>query len=376
MTKRFYASFLALALLGSMLSAAAFGQTKKAVTAQASQNSANDPLTSLPKSDGVVSIDMQRLLNEFLPGVLAGDQARLADINTKIDRIKTRTGLDVRAFERVAVGLRFVNTSPNSLKVESVTLARGRFDAPAMLAAGLAATKDKYKHTEQKYGGKTIYVFNGDELFAKDDVPQVAVSEEDKKAGGKPAQVADDLLQKLLNFRAGEVGIVALDANTLAIGQPAHVRAAIDASAKRGERVQPALTQLATRNPDAVLGFGANMPANLSRYLELDNDDITKNLDSIRQLYGSIGATAGGYGMQAYARTDTTAQAQGVYNTLVGFKELGGFFASNLTGDKGKLAQTALENLKITKEANEVQIRLELAQADVAMLVRVFDKRN
>ncbi|HEY0547622.1 MAG TPA: hypothetical protein VGC91_19735 [Pyrinomonadaceae bacterium] len=377
--KRFSASLIALLILTcGMLPAASFAQAKKTTTAAAASKTTkatNDPLAVLPESDGVVTIDAQRLLNDMLPQVLADNPTKLAEINARIDQAKTRTGIDVRAFERVAVGMRFVNTTPDKLAVESVALARGSFNSQAMINAGLLATKDKYKYTEQKYGGKTLYVFNADELFGKAQLPQATIDAETRKAGGKAAQVADDLLQKIMNFK-GEVAVAALDANTLAIGQPARVRAAIDAGAGRG-RVAAALTQLATRTPDAVIGFGANAPSNVSKYFGLDpTDDISKTIDTIRQVYGSVTSTGGGFEMQAFARTDTQAQAQEVYNTLAGFKDLGGFFVSNLSGDKGKLAKSALENLKITKAANEVQLSLALAQADVAMLVRVFDKRN
>lgn len=372
MKKNFYASLLALAtLLGSMLPAVSFAQTKKNTEAKAAPAAAaNDPLTALPQADGVVSIDTQRLLNEFLPRVLASDQTRLAQVNARIDQIKTRTGMDIRSFERVAIGMRFLNPTPDTIKVESVALARGSFNAPVMLAAGLVTTKGKYKYREEKHGGKTIYIFNGEDLYGKEDLPQAQIDEEAKKSS-KAAKVADDILQRALNFKAGEVGIVALDAKTLAIGQPTMVRAAIDAGAKRAQ-TNAALIQLATRNPNAVLGFGLNVPANISKYIQLDMDEIAQNLNSVRQLYGSLGETAGTFGLQTNARTETAAQAQEVHNMLVGVRDLGGFFVSSLSGEKGKLAQTALDNLKITKEGNEVQIKLELAQADVAMLMRIF----
>ena len=350
--------------------------------AQTNKNSASktapkltDPLMSLPESDGVVSIDVKRLLNEMLPRVLVDDPTRLADVNARIDQLKTRTGIDVRAFDQIAIGMRFVDgEKPNSIKVDSVALARGRFNAQAMLAAGLLAEGSKYKYTQQKYGGKTIYIFNSDDLFGKDQLPHVTVGEEAKKTGGKAAEIADVLLKKIMNIK-GEVAIVAVDANTLAIGQLTSVRAAIDSIANR-KGANIALTALATRVPNSVVGYGVNVPANASRYFGFDNDQIAANIDAIKVAYGSVTSNAAGFEMQNFMRTATAPQAQKVFEMFVGFKDLGGFFASSLSGDKGKLAQNALENLKITKENNEVQIRLGLAQADVAMLIRVLDKRN
>ncbi len=356
-----------------MLTISGFAQAKPGNSpAPASQS--KDPLMALPESDGVISVDVRRLLNEILPRVLADDQPKLAQVNARIDEIKTRTGIDVRTFENLAVGLRFVTAPPNSIKVEAVALARGQFNAAAVLSAGLLGAGSKYKYQQQKYGGKTIYVFNSDELFGNVELPAVAIDEETKKAGGKAAEVADTLLQKLLNFK-GEIAIVALDSNTLAIGQPARVRSAIDAITSR-VKVNAELIQLATQNPKAVVGFGANVPANASRFIGLDNDQITENLDSIRQVYGSVASTSSGFEMQSFCRTGTVDQAEKVYNMLVGFKDFGALLASNLSGDKRKLADSALENLQISKQGKDVQIRLALASADVAVLVRVFDKKN
>lgn len=361
-------------LISGMVSLTGIAQTNKTPASRTSQKS-NDPLMSLPVSDGVISVDVQRLLNEMLPRVLADDPARLAQVNAHIDQVKTRTGIDIRAFDRIAIGMRFVDAgTPDSLKVEFVALARGSFNAPAMLAAGLLATNSKYKYQEQKYGGKNIYIFNSDELFGKDQLPQATIGEEARKTGGKAAEIADDLLHKIMNIK-GEVAIVAVASNTLAIGQPNSVRAAIDASAGRG-LVNVELTGLATKDPNAVVSFGVNVPSKSSRFFGFDNDQIAANLDAIRQVYGSVGSTTAGFEMRNFVRTATSSQAQEVYNTLMGLKDLGGMVASNLSGDKGKLAQNALENLKITKEENEVQIRLELAQSDVATLIRVFDKRK
>lgn len=375
MKKRFFGSFVIIALLTcSALTLVGIAQTKKGSGSKTLQTS-NDPLMSLPPSDGVITVDVVRLLNEMLPRVLADDAAKLARVNANIDKIKARTGIDVRAFDRIAIGISFVNgATPDSVKVDSVALARGRFNAQALLSESLLAQGSRFKHTQQNYGGKTIYIFNSDDLFGKDVDIEAAIGEETRIAVGQAAGMTDKLLQRILNFK-GEVAISAIDANTLAIGQPARVRAAIDGNG-RGGHVDVALAGLATRSASAVVGFGVTVPSNASRFFGFDNDQIATNINSIRQLYGYAGLTDTGFEMQNFLRTSTAAQAQDVFKMLDGFKELGGFVTSSMSGDKGKLAQNALDNLKIVKEGNEVIIKLELAQADVAMLVRVFDKRN
>ena len=47
---------------------------------------ATDIFAFVPKSDGIVVVDVKRLLNETLPNVFAGDSAKLAQINSEIDK--------------------------------------------------------------------------------------------------------------------------------------------------------------------------------------------------------------------------------------------------------------------------------------------------
>jgi hypothetical protein len=54
---------------------------------------------------------------------------------------------------------------------------------------------------------------------------------------------------------------------------------------------------------------------------------------------------------------------------LEGLKQFGSFFVGRLTGPKGVLAKSALTNLKITTQANELQIRTAVAQADIGPLM-------
>jgi hypothetical protein len=64
-------------------------------------------LSYLPVSDGIALIDVRRLMNETMPRILAGDPAKLAQANADIDKFKTRTGIDPRAFDRVVLGMRY-----------------------------------------------------------------------------------------------------------------------------------------------------------------------------------------------------------------------------------------------------------------------------
>ena len=60
---------------------------------------------SLPASDTVALVKVKRLLDEAMPTMLANSPARLTEVNARIENFKTRTGIDPRAFEELALGL-------------------------------------------------------------------------------------------------------------------------------------------------------------------------------------------------------------------------------------------------------------------------------
>ena len=214
-----------------------------------------DALSYLPASDAVMLVDVRRLLNETMPQILAGDKEKLAQANAEIDKFKSRTGIDPRAFGRAVLGVRYTYPTAKTTKLETVAIAHGTFDAKALGTTARIAANGKYR--EEKYRGATIMI--------------ISVNDQMKVLG-------------LWNMRVNELAICALDAKTLAIGNLSTVRAAIDAG-KRG-RANGELIALASRDPKAVIGFGANLPHELMANLNVGNDTIAKDANSIRQAYG------------------------------------------------------------------------------------------
>ena len=320
-------------------------QTRRS-TAFVPAAAATSPLNMLPPSDLVAYVNVKRLINEAAPKVFADNPAKLAEFNADIDQFKTQTGIDARSFEKIAVGLRYQNPSPNVTTADTVVIAQGTFNAGAMLAAGRLASKGKYQ--EQKYNDATIYIFSVNNNV---NIPG------------------------LLNMRVKELAVTTLDTNTLVLGELPAVRATIDASKTRGE-ANAALVQLAMRSPDALMGFSANVPPSLSKGVNLGNDEISKLIGSIRQAYGAVGTTANGFDMLAIARTENAGQAQSLSETLTALKQFGGVLAGQLPVETGKLAQSALDSLKIGSTGNEASIRLELQQADIVTLMRVLKPKR
>ena len=329
-----------LALVALMLAAggsSANGQRRGAGAARTNADAAD---VALPASDAVAVVDLRRLLNEAVPRALAGDPARLAQVNADIDRFKTQTGIDPRAFERVTAGARFVNTAAGGFKVDHVVaLADGTFEPGALVTAARAAAQGN--HREERYGGKTIHV--------------LTVNQRVRLFGVLPE----------MNVR--EFALAALDADTVAVGELAAVRAAVDASAGRG-RVSAALLALARQNPAAVVGFGANAPPALARAAAGLGGEVERSLASIRQFYGSVGTTQAGFDLLIGARTPAAADARRLADTLKALKSLGDFAAAQRTGPRGEALRRALANVRIEPQGNDALIRLDVPSADVLAL--------
>lgn len=296
-------------------------------------------MSALPESDAVAHVKMNQLLNEAMPRLLAGSPAKLAEANAHLDRFKERTGLDPRMFQQLALGVRFTHPAEGVTRAQTVALANGSFSSAAMVAAGRVASNGKYR--EEKYQNKTIYIFTLDEHIR---------------------------LLGTFNFRISELAAAPLDTNILALGDPAGVRAAIDVTRAR-TRANDELIALASRDPNAVIGFGANMTEQLVENFDIGNAPIAAELKSLRQVYGSVATTDRDLQLFLAARAVNASAARSLGDTLEGLKQFGALLVGRLSGAKGVLAKSALANMTIVADANELQIRTSVAQAEVGPLL-------
>ena len=296
-------------------------------------------LSGLPESDAVAQVKVKQLLSEAMPRILANNPAKLSEVNASIDKFKDRTGLDPRMFEQVALGIRYTYPSEGVTKLQTVGLANGSFSAAAMVAAGRIASNGKYR--EEKYHDKTVYIFTLEENIK---------------------------LLGIFDFRIGELAAAPLDTNTLALGDPIAVRGAIDASRSR-KLANADLIALASRDPNAIIGFGSNMTEQLIEHLDIGNAPIAADLKTLRQVYGSVSTTTSDLQLFLGAKAVNAEAARSLGDTLDGLKQLGAFFVGRLSGAKGVLAKSALSNLKIVAEANELRINTTVAQAEVGPLL-------
>jgi len=97
---------------------------------------------------------------------------------------------------------------------------------------------------------------------------------------------------------------------------------------------------------------------------------VARELTAVRQVYGTLGMTATDLELMLAARTVDPDSARNLSDTLEGLRQFGALFINRLSAAKGTLARSALNNLKVTTQGNELQIRTAVAQAQVTPLIR------
>jgi len=293
----------------------------------------------LPVSDAVAIIDVKRTLTETMPRILGGDAAKLAQANADIDKFKTRTGVDLRSVDSLAIGVRYTYPAAKSTKLEVVAIGHGNFNPATVMASVRLAANGKSR--EEKYHGATITIID----------------------------VNDDMkILGLWNTRINDLAICVLDQNSLALGSLTNVRAAIDAG--KAGRAPADLIGLATRAQDSVMGFAANITPELLQTLDVGNDTIAKDVSAIKQVYGSVGSTQTDVTMTLVARTNSAEAAKNLSDTVEGLRQLGGVFITRMTEPRKSLAESALNNLKITARGNELEIRTQVTASSLAALIK------
>jgi hypothetical protein len=338
--KKVFVIIPALAVLTLAVSVSA--QTRRSRPAAASSAPAG-LLAQLPASDAVVAVDVKRLLGEGLPRAYANNAEELARVNGEIDKFKTQTGIDARQFERLAAGARYGKAPSGATTVEAVAVARGAFNMSNIVSAARLASKANVQ--EQKYGGKSIYVFRLDDQVK---------------------------LLGLFNVRLTELAVAALDANTLAVGKTERVREAVDAAAGRG-RVSAEIASLATRTPGALVGLGGKLPPGATENLGFLSPEISRSIASIRLFSGSVAATMNGFQMLTVLLTGDAGSAKNLSQTITGLKGFAPMIGTFVRGqEKARLLRGVVESTRVSAQGNEVQLSLDLAENDLAALIQAF----
>ena len=348
MKVRFVAVATLLCLLASSVLAAQGPRSKSRDLVRKARGARLVPM--LPASDGIVTLDAKRLSAEGLPRIFEANSTLLTKVNDAIQEIQTKTGIDLRKFDEVALGLKITSNGPKGLHVDGVALVSGDINAAAMIAVAKLASNGAYR--EEKVAGRTVYVFT-----AKNVANKVATTATTGATAG--------LINKATGQMTTSIAVAAYDANLLVIGDFDLVRQTLTGNTHPSAE----LTSLLNRNPSAIMNFAVKTPAGLDGMLPLGNDELGKNLRSIHYISGAMDVTTAGASLSVDARTAQADQANGLKATLDGLQMMGTAILGGSNKPANQVYSRMLKSAKFGQNGNDVTLDLLVPQADIDALI-------
>lgn len=307
-------------------------------------------VSQLPASDGIAVFEAKRFLTDAMPQILTANQPMLGQIMAKVTEIENRTGIDLRKFDSVAVGVTMKQVNAKEVDFETVAIANGDINAAALVAITKLASKGSYR--EEQINGRTVFVFT-----AKDVMQKTSSQTSNSKIAG--------MMDKALNGLTKEIAVTTLDTNTLVLGNLKRVRETLEAKT----RPSADLTAKLMQNSSAVMSFAVKTPDGMSKFMPLDNDELGKNVDSIRFLSGSLDVAALGTSLQVTAQTLKAEQAEGLKSTLEGLQMVGKAILGGSKRADQQVYGRMLKAAKFAARGNEVTLDLLVPQADIDVLI-------
>ncbi len=297
-------------------------------------------LSSLPDADMLVYINAQRILNEALPKFMPAKD--LESMRKGFEEAKTHAGVDPTKIDYLVIAVRFRKPTGelNFQPPEFMVVSSGDFSAEALF--GLARMASQGKLRDEKYGDKNIGLMTIE-----------PIARESEK---------NPLLKAFT-----EMGVVSLNANTIAAGTPGYLRAAIDAGAGK-DRINPENLNFLVRDPNALVSFAGRPWHSFAQSFGMLGTETTARAPRCESKIGDMYA--------ALTMDDTTFMIRGVGNAdnPDTAKILANLYTSLLryasSSIKDPMAQQLLSGLSITAEGDEVLTRADFSQQMIMELIK------
>jgi hypothetical protein len=296
-------------------------------------------LASLPEADSLIYINANRILNEALPKLMP--EKNVADMRSTLNEIRQTIGVDVTKLEYIVVAVRSRKPSAqlSFMLPELMVVAGGDFSAESLLALARMAAGTKLR--DEKYGQKTFALMTID--------PVVAEAEK------------NPLLKSL-----SEVAIVSLNANTIAAGTTAYVKAAVDAIEGNGRISSESLNSL-LRDPTALVSIAGTPLTSFNKSFGLlgtESNPRTPRCDSrFGDFFAAITMDANNILLRGAMNADNADTAKIINSVLSGLLQ-------QATSVADKRAQPVLKSVSITPQDNEIVLRAEIPQQMVLDLIK------
>ena len=297
-------------------------------------------LATLPEADTLIFINPRRILNEVAPRVMSekdleGMRKTFADMNQFAGVDPTKVDFIVIAirFRKPTADLKF--TPPEFMAVTS-----GDFSSESLMNLARMASEGKLR--EEKSGSKTLSLMTID-----------PIAKESEK---------NPFLKSFV-----EVGVVPLSANSLAVGTPGYLRAAVDA-AEGNSRISAESLNSLLRDPTVLASAAGSPMESFSKSFgmlgtEANPRDPRCN-SNLGNFYVALTMDAANFMLRGAMGADNPDTAMIMNNLLSGFLRHAGSFIPDKTG------QFVMSTLQFAAKDNEVVISADLPQQMVIDFIK------
>jgi len=305
-----------------------------------SMQSVTNSLSSLPEADTIIYSSPQRIFNEAAPKVIS--PADLTKMRAGFADIKKSVGIDPSSIDYVAVAIRFQKPASDLSFVPPDLLAvfGGDFSADSLITLASLYLQDRARN--EKYGSKTLTIMKID-------------------------PIAEEAIKNPLLKPYSEIGVVALNANTLAVGNLNYLKAAVDASEGNGRISTAALSSL-LRDPNALVSAaGSPLTAFAKSFGLLGTQTAPRDAQCSSRFgdfYAAITMSGTNFNLRGAMNTDNPDTAK-IMNGL-----LSGLLQQAISSVPDKDAQTVLKNIRMLARDNEIVWEADVPEQTLAAMIR------
>lgn len=293
-------------------------------------------LTSLPEADTLIYLNPQRILNEAAPRLMP--EKDLQGMRKVFEDIKGFAGVDPTKVEFIVVAVRFRKPTAdlNFAPPEFMAVAGGDFSSDSLVALARMASDGRLR--DEKYGAKTLSLMTIDPI----------VKESEK----------NPILKSF-----SEVGIVPLSANTIAVGIPAYLRAAVDAAGDGSGRISTENLNSLLRDPSVLMSVAGSPWDSFAKSFGLlgteANARAAKFDSNLGDFYVALTMDATNFMLRGAMGADNADTAKIINNLANGFLRHAASYAPDKTG------QNVINSLKLTATDDEVVLSADVPQQTV-----------
>jgi hypothetical protein len=339
--------FAVLTLLLTMSVTAPAQEALKVATAGSGPNqSVVGSLSSLPEADTLVYVNAQRIINEAIPKF--APEKDVVEMRRTFEEIKKSVGIDPSRVEYLVIAVRFRKPAADLsfMPPEFIAVAGGDFSADSLLRLAHQAAGERLR--DEKHGSKTLGLITIDPLV--------------KEAEKNPI---------LKTYT--EVGIVALNANTVAIGTTPYLKAAVDAAEGTG-RISAASLNSLLRDPNALISAAGSPWGSFAKTFGLHGTEANARTPrceyQLGDFYVALNMDATNFMLRGSMNADNPDTAKIINSLISGLMAQASSFTTKAESTTDKTAQAALRTIKFTAQENEVVVRADLPQQMVLDFIK------